>query len=74
MLIGGILGIARRQGKGARTGGRLRRRAVRTSCWRIVPSAATRIHQNWIEAIRCLITDELREHREAKIRSQVDAP
>lgn len=43
------------------------------SCLRLVRALATEIHENWIEAIRYLNMDELREHRKAKTRNLVDA-
>jgi putative transposase len=38
------------------------------SCLRLVRALAAEVHENWIEAIRYLNMDDLREHRKAKSR------
>jgi len=43
------------------------------SCLRLVRALTAEVHENWIEAIRYLNMDDLREHRKARSRNLVDA-
>jgi putative transposase len=44
-----------------------------SSCLRLVRALTVEMHENWIEAIRYLNMDDLREHKKAVIRALGEA-
>jgi transposase-like protein len=44
-----------------------------SSCLRLVRALTVEMHENWIEAIRYLNMDDLREHKKATLRALGEA-